>query len=154
MVVESGRMWSMFYGSSAYTLDSKGRLFLSSKIREQLGNRIYITKGYEGCLSVYTEDAFTKRMEELGNLSFNQSAARNVIRMELESVVVLDVDEQGRVTIPSKTIERYKLEKKVVVNGVYNHFEIWSASAWDEYLKAHENDFEEDAEKLVSEKKL
>lgn len=138
----------MFFGSYAHTLDSKGRLFLPSRMREQMGNRIYIMKGYEGCLSIYQESDFNAKMEQLQALPYNQISARENIRLELESVVELEIDDQGRITIPSKIIAKYAIEKKVTIIGILHHFEIWSTSAWEKYVQEREKNFEGNANSL------
>ncbi|HPM07751.1 MAG TPA: hypothetical protein PLL60_03080, partial [Bacilli bacterium] len=66
----------------------------------------------------------------------------------LASVVELEVDAQGRIQLPSKLLSDYKISRSVVVVGVINHFEIWDAATWENYLKQNEKDYEAKAEKL------
>ena len=37
----------MFFGSFAHTLDEKGRLMIPRKMREELGYKVYIMKGFD-----------------------------------------------------------------------------------------------------------
>lgn len=58
----------MFIGEYNHTLDAKGRLIVPSKLRESLGERFFLTKGLDGCLSVYPKeewDSFTSKIHEL-----------------------------------------------------------------------------------------
>ncbi|MDD3938640.1 MAG: division/cell wall cluster transcriptional repressor MraZ [Bacilli bacterium] len=138
----------MFFGSYSHTLDNKGRLMIPAKMRNEAGGRLYVLKGYEGSLSVYKEVDFQSLTSALENLSYNQRDTRDVQRITLASVVELEVDAQGRIQLPSKLLSDYKISRSVVVVGVINHFEIWDAATWENYLKQNEKDYEAKAEKL------
>ena len=43
----------MFMGEYNHTIDTKGRLIIPSKFREQLGDEFIVTKGLDGCLFVF-----------------------------------------------------------------------------------------------------
>ena len=43
------------FGKYKHSVDEKGRLFVPSKLREELGSTFYVTLGLDHCLSVYTE---------------------------------------------------------------------------------------------------
>ncbi|HOC81199.1 MAG TPA: division/cell wall cluster transcriptional repressor MraZ, partial [Bacilli bacterium] len=124
----------MFFGSYSHTLDNKGRLMIPAKMRNEAGGRLYVLKGYEGSLSVYKEVDFQSLTSALENLSYNQRDTRDVQRITLASVVELEVDAQGRIQLPSKLLSDYKISRSVVVVGVINHFEIWDAATWENYL--------------------
>ena len=50
---ESGKKWEiMFFGTYSHSLDDKGRLVIPRKMRDELGDKIFIMKGYDGALSV------------------------------------------------------------------------------------------------------
>ena len=58
----------MFRGEHKHTIDAKGRLIIPSDYRELLGEKFVLTKGFEGCLSIYpmTEwEAFEKKLSAL-----------------------------------------------------------------------------------------
>ena len=42
----------MFFGSYIHNLDAKGRLVIPRKMRDELGLKIFIMKGYDGALSI------------------------------------------------------------------------------------------------------
>ena len=44
---------AMFMGEWQHTLDTKGRLIIPAKFREQLGERFIVTRGLDHCLFVY-----------------------------------------------------------------------------------------------------
>ena len=59
----------MFIGEYSHTIDTKGRLIVPSKFREQLGEEFVVTKGLDGCLFVY-ENTEWKSFILKGSLSF------------------------------------------------------------------------------------
>ena len=48
----------MFMGEYSHTIDAKGRVILPAKFRDELGSSFVVTRGLEGCLSVYTMEAW------------------------------------------------------------------------------------------------
>ncbi len=149
----SGRKWEyvgMYYGSFSYHLDEKGRLLLNKKFRAQLGDKVYILKGYDGALSLYDEtsfDAYMKAMQELPIL--NSKDARDVYRIALSSVYDLAIDKVGRIVIPASLLSRYNISRDVMVIGLIDHFEIWDKDKWESYLSDNEKDYEIKSEKLL-----
>ena len=45
-------------GQYAHNIDAKGRLFIPSKLREELGDVFYVTVGQDGCLSVHSDQSW------------------------------------------------------------------------------------------------
>jgi MraZ protein len=138
----------MFYGSYSHNLDNKGRLVIPSKMRDEFGGKAYILKGYDGCLSIYKEADFAKLMEKINSLSFNKKSAREFIRTQLASVCELEIDRQGRALLPTQLLNNYSIGKEVIVVGVYDHIEVWNKKDYEEYSKASNSSFEENAEEL------
>ena len=146
---ESGRKWkTMFYGSYYHNIDDKGRLVIPSKMRNELGLKAYILKGYDGALSIYKESEFTKLVEKLNSLPYNKKNARAFLRVQLASVCELDIDKQGRALLPVQLLAKYKIGKEVVVIGALDHIEVWNKAEYDEYEKASDSTFEDIAEDL------
>ena len=50
----------MFMGEYEHTIDAKGRVILPVKFRDELGPKFVVTRGLEGCLSVYTMEAWMR----------------------------------------------------------------------------------------------
>lgn len=138
----------MFFGSYDHSLDNKGRLMIPSKMRDYAGSKVYIMKGFDGCLSIYREEEFQKQLESLSSLPFNQKSTRDVSRIALASVSELEVDSLGRIKLPIKLLSQYNIGKEVMVIGVLDHFEIWDRNAWDKYTSENENSYESKSEAL------
>ena len=101
----------MFISEYNHTLDSKGRLIVPSKFRESLGERFYLTKGLDGCLSVYPTEEWGFFMEKLKKLPMTNKDARKFSRFFLAGATECEIDKQGRILIPANLREFAKLEK-------------------------------------------
>lgn len=139
----------MFFGQYDYIIDSKGRLVIPSRMRKDLGNTVYLMKGYDGCLSLFKEEDFNLYLEKLKLLEFEKNKVRTHERLLLSSVDEIEIDKQGRILIPSKTLNLNKIEKNVTIVGTSDHIEIWNTSSWKKYLEENNSNFEKNAEALL-----
>lgn len=139
----------MFMGSYSHNIDSKGRVIIPAKMREQLGEQFVITRGFEECLAVYSMDEWETVMKRLSELPSTQKSARRLKRMFLSYAVEVEPDKQGKVIIPSALREMAHLDKEVLVVGQENHIEIWNEDSWNSYIgDDDEMSFEEAAEAI------
>ena len=120
----------MFMGEYNHTIDTKGRLIVPSKFREQLGNTFVITKGLDGCLFVYSNEEWKTIEESFRNKPLTSKDARKFTRFFIAGACDCEVDKQGRILIPSNLREYAGIEKDVVSVGVLNRVEIWSKEKW------------------------
>lgn len=44
-------------GQYAHNIDAKGRLFIPTKLRDELGGTLHVTVGQDHCLSVFSDQA-------------------------------------------------------------------------------------------------
>ena len=142
----------MFFGSFAHTLDEKGRLMIPRKMREELGYKVYIMKGFEGSLSLYNEERYQKLVEEFSRLSFNQSKVRDYLRLQFASTYEMEVDKLGRVQIPTALLTKYNISKEVLVLGIGDHIEVWDKAKYEEYENNIRDEFESIAENIDAKK--
>lgn len=141
----------MFFGSYSHTLDSKNRLVIPYKMREEAGVKIFIMKGFDGALSIYKATEFEKLVQAFNSLPFNKKASRDYLRIQLASTVELDVDNSGRIQLPTQLVNKYAITKEVMVIGAGDHIEVWSKQTYEKYEKETEANFEDTAENLVKE---
>ncbi len=124
----------MLSGEYRHSIDLKGRVIIPSKIRDEMGSKIIITRGLDGCLFGYNEKTWNLILEKLNTLPFTKRDARNFTRFMTSGAITLEFDRQGRVNIPSYLNEYANLSKDVVIVGVINRIEIWSRERWDEFM--------------------
>ena len=122
-----------FFGTYYRSLDEKNRLQLPSKLVGEMPQRLYVLKGFEGCLSVYEEPEFKALLKRLSELSYLDPSKRRFIRLATSSAVPLDVDSHGRIGISKDLVDAYHIGRDVAVIGVLDHFEVWDKAAYERY---------------------
>jgi len=138
----------MLIGEYTHTLDIKRRLSLPSKFRKEIGKKVVITNGLEGCLFVYSIKQWEKVTEKLAELSFGKANTRDFNRFMLGGAVESEVDPIGRILIPDFLKDFANLKDKVSVVGVHDRIEIWNEKAWSAYKSRIEKQADVLAEKL------
>ena len=114
-------------GTYQHTLDSKGRLFVPAKLREELGDVFYVTIAVD-CLNMYSLERWTEMEERVANMPRQQ---RQLMRPIFANAAKCELDAQGRILLPQNLREKAGLQKNVTVVGANNHAELWSSEAWD-----------------------
>ena len=138
----------MLIGQYEHTIDVKKRLALPAKFRGELGDKIIITRGIEGCLAVYTEGEWKIMSDKLGALTISQAEARSFTRMILAGAMEVSLDKLGRILVPDYLKDYAGLKKNVVICGLSNRLEIWDSEKWETYKKAAEKGVDEIVSKL------
>jgi len=139
----------MFMGEYEHTIDTKGRLIIPARLRDELGERPVVTKGLDGCLALYSAEEFTRLGARLRSLPTGSYDARSYTRVFFASAGECEFDRQGRILIPGNLREYAKLEKDVVILGVSNRVEIWAKEEWLQYSGKAAASYGEVAEKLL-----
>jgi MraZ protein len=139
----------MFLGEYQHSLDSKGRIIVPSKFREELGSSFIATKGLDNCLFLYPMDEWRTIEEKLRSLPFTRADVRSFARFFFSGASELEIDKQGRILLPSNLRDYAMIEKEMVIIGVGSRVEIWAHEKWAEYNQAAESSYELIAENLV-----
>ena len=115
----------MFGGEYRHNKDSKNRVFMPAKLREELGETFVIAKDIrEKCLKVYSLAGWEEYIAPL--------KAQKILRFLHASLTQVTPDSQGRVVIPQELVEYAAIERSIVVVGCGEYAEIWSESIYDE----------------------
>ena len=120
----------MLMGEYNHTIDAKGRLIIPAKFRETLGEEFILTRGLDGCLSIYPMDEWKSFEEKLKALPLTDKNARAFLRFFVAGATSCELDRQGRILVPSTLREFAGLEKEVVLTGSLTRIEIWSKEKW------------------------
>ena len=122
----------MFMGEYNHIIDAKGRLIIPARFRELLGEEFILTKGLDGCLSIYPMDAWEAFETKLRALPLTNKNARTFTRFFVAGATNCELDRQGRILVPQTLREFAGLEKEVVLTGNLDRIEIWSKEKWSE----------------------
>ena len=123
----------MFSGMTNNTLDSKGRIILPVKFREELGESFYITSGFEDCLQVISTERFENYSEQIKQMPGDVAASIQYVL--IAPAVEVTPNAQGRISIPQALREQAGLDKNVVVLGMDTRIEIWDSEKFEQFQK-------------------
>ncbi|MBW8034586.1 MAG: hypothetical protein FVQ79_02690 [Planctomycetes bacterium] len=129
----------MLTGEYEHTLDNKGRLFVSNKLRSQIdtgeyGSNFYLVLGANGILCLYPEIYF-QQIALAG--APGMAAPDEVVTFERLSFALankVELDRQGRLLLNEKIRRRAKITSNLTLVGVRDHIELWNTDSWEMYL--------------------
>lgn len=134
-------------GEFHHNLDTKGRLILPAKIRENLGEKFIITKGIDKCLFVYPLNEWESIIQKYRELP-NTKEARDFMRFFLSGASECEFDRLGRINISEPLLKYASLNRECVIIGVNEHLEIWNKDLWDNFVLENEKNFSNIADHL------
>lgn len=119
----------VFQGTSALTLDGKGRISVPSRHRDVLAtltnSELTLTKHPVGCLLVFPRPAWLNFREKLLGLPMNADGWRRVF---LGSAIDVEVDGGSRLLIPPELRSAAGLVRDVLLLGMGQRLELWDAA--------------------------
>jgi MraZ protein len=143
-----------FCGQFKVNLDPKGRISLPSKIRPRndggLPERLILTQGLDGCLTLYTSEEWSNFQTRLDGLSVTNRDFRFVSRFIYSSASIVEPDKQGRFLIPGNLLAEADLKRDALVVGAYRWIEIWNPERYKQFLDQHGGALSEVADRLFT----
>jgi MraZ protein len=139
----------LLIGEFEHSIDTKGRLVLPAKIKDDLGKEFIVTKGLDGCLFGYSLAEWNKFEEKLKALPLTNKITRDFVRFFLSGAVEEETDKQGRFLLPANLREYASLTKDAVIIGVGTRIEIWDKKKWIEYNSEENLSVDSIAEKMT-----
>lgn len=138
----------MIIGEYRQKLTERNRIAFPSKFREVLGNKLIVSKGYEGCLLVMSPDQWNALVSDSISGPFVSGLVRDSARFLFGSATEIELDSQGRFVIPQYLMEYSNFSSEGVFLGLGRWVELWSLSEWDKKKKEVEDNSSSVAEKL------
>lgn len=134
----------MLINSYTHSVDPKGRVFIPSKWRDDLGDTVIVTRGILGqgsskCLFAMSVTSWNEFYERFRTLALSDVRAQNVMRILFANACECELDKQGRILVSNGLREYAGLEKDVVLIGMGGRFEIWDAETWNKHNETEEN---------------
>ncbi len=121
----------MFFGESEHNLDDKGRMIVPVRHRPAFDDGLFITRGLESCLWIFTMETWQQITERLADARMMSHDARQLERL-LYSGTEANLDKQGRLLIPASLRGYAGIDENdvAVVVGVKNRLELWNRERW------------------------
>ncbi len=126
----------MFVGKHFRTIDSKGRIFIPVKFREDLVKGVILSQGFGGrCLFMFSKEGWKNMEEKIKSKKVSEINTLEFSRWFSSSASEESLDQQGRTRIPPELIEYAGLKKDIVIVGQPDRAEIWDKEAWLKYYE-------------------
>ena len=134
----------MFRGINPINLDAKGRVALPAKYRDRVTNRcdghmVLTVHPFDRCLLLYPLadwEVIESQVNALPNSTSRQ--ARRLQHLMVGYATELDLDAANRLLLPAMHRDHAELDKRLILVGQGQKFEIWSEARWtsitDTYL--------------------
>ena len=133
-------------GRYTHNLDQQNRLQIPAKLRTELGDSFVLTFSTSGekCLLAYSFEDWDISMEALADEvpTRDTMLRQRKIYMNTDKI---DLDGQGRMTIPAFLKEKAGFRNEVFMLGAGSHLELWDPEAYEAMCKENEERFEKEA---------
>ena len=127
----------MLGGEFKHNLDAKNRIFIPSKMREELGATFVVAKALrQKCLVVYSLAGWDKYMAPI--MAQNGKLRERTLRFLNATSAEVTPDAQGRIVLPKHLVDYAEIDKSLVIVGCYDRAEIWSEETYTA-LQVEEN---------------
>ena len=125
----------MFQGETAITIDEKGRLAVPTAHRDAVardcGNQLVITYNpfESGSLYLYPRAIWERVRDQVNKLPKAKKVNRNLQLKLVGAATFVELDGNGRITVPASHRAAVGIERKAVLLGMGDKFELWSEQA-------------------------
>ncbi len=125
----------MFRGANAISLDAKGRLAMPSRYRDELisrcaGQLVVTIDTVDSCLCVYPLPEWELIEAKLREVPSLREENRRLQRLLIGNAVDLELDGSGRFLVPPRLRDNAGLDKRGMLVGQLNKFQLWDEDAW------------------------
>ncbi len=119
----------MLSSNFRHNVDSKNRLFVPAKYREELGETFVVSQSIRGnYLKIYSQEEWEKYIAPIKLLPRKTSEA--ALRFLIGNSIEVSPDGQGRIIIPPTMLKFASIVKGTVIIGCGDYAEIWAEEAF------------------------
>lgn len=138
----------MLIGQYEGKISEKHQAALPKKFRDELGDTLIITKGFENCLIVVSEENWKTLLEGTEGKPFTSKNTRELQRFLLGNATYVELDAKGRFVIPEFLRNFAGIKNDVIFAGIQRFVEIWDKTKWEENQKELSENITSIAERL------
>lgn len=139
---------AMLLGYSKRSIDAKGRIVLSRDFRREFEGGLYITKGLDDCLLLFTLTEWDRIAARIEEMPSGREETRRFTRLFFSNADRLVPDGQGRILVPQHLREMADLQDEAVIVGLGNKAEIWDPARWEKYNEESRDTYEQAAQDI------
>jgi MraZ protein len=124
-------------GEFKHNLDTKNRIFIPSKHREELGESFMVAKSIrENCLKVYSMSEWEEYISPI--LKMDRKASEAILRALHRDAAQVTPDAQGRIVLPVSLVAYASITKGAVVVGCGKYAEIWAEETYEDMVNSED----------------
>ncbi len=139
----------MVIGRHFVKLSEKNRVAFPKKMREEMGDTLILSFGFEKSIIVTAKNSWKKVTDEIEEKSLLIKEARELKRYIIGGATEVECDRQGRFVLPLYLKDFAGIKGDVVIMGLGKYAEIWDKKIWDEREEELTNGIEKTAKSLV-----
>lgn len=139
----------MVIGRHIVKLSEKNRVAFPKKMREEMGDTLILSLGFEKSIIVIAKNAWQEVTGEIEEKSLLLKEARELKRYIIGGATEVECDAQGRFVLPQYLKDFADIKGEVVVMGLGKYAEIWDKKIWDEREEELTKDIEKTAKSLI-----
>ncbi|MEM6640323.1 MAG: division/cell wall cluster transcriptional repressor MraZ [Pseudomonadota bacterium] len=128
----------MFRGPDSLTVDAKGRMPIPTRHREHIaelcGGQLIVTCDRDRCLLIYPEPTWLEVEARINAMPRANAFARNMQRMLVGNAMPVEMDSAHRILIKPMHRDYARIDRKVVLIGQDNKFELWDDAVYQKKL--------------------
>ena len=130
----------MFRGVYSLTVDAKGRLKIPTRHQAQIdkacaGQMVLSIHPDDNCLLLYPLGDWQNLERKVSALPSLNIHTKRLKRKLIGHATDCELDKASRILIPATLREYAKLDKKLILSGQGNNFELWDEDAWHEQIE-------------------
>lgn len=121
----------MFLGEYTHTIDEKGRVTIPARYRGELAAGLVVTRGFDQNLMIFPVSEWQDLADRIKERPLSDESVRAFRRRVFAGAVDLEPDRQGRIVLPQYLREFAGIDGEVVIAGMFDYIELWSAASWE-----------------------
>ncbi|HEX9804375.1 MAG TPA: division/cell wall cluster transcriptional repressor MraZ, partial [Candidatus Dojkabacteria bacterium] len=125
----------MLIGEYESKVGDKNRIAVPKQFREELKEKIVITRGYERCLILVDEKRWRSLLKSIEVRPLLDSSVRDLKRYLVGGANEVHLDNQGRFVLNNLHKEFAGFKESLVFVGIEDWIEIWDKETWVEKIE-------------------
>lgn len=129
-------------GEYELNLDGKYRLFIPTRVREQISQEdhsgsFYVVLGVNRIVNIYPDKYYQRIALAVAPRMVAPDELLAFERINFALAGKVELDRQGRLLLGEKLASRAGIEEQATLIGVRDHLEVWPREQWDKYMSEH-----------------